>query len=203
MTVISGVVFDLGNVLIDWQPEPAIAAAVGHQEARAFLADFDFRAWNHAQDAGRPFDESEHEAIAAFPEWRDHILAYRQNFPASLVDEIPGTVAILRELHATDMPLYALTNWASETFHHARQRFAWLDLFQDVIVSGEERVAKPEPGIFAILEQRSGRALDELFFTDDSEANVEAGRRAGLTAVAFTTPEQLRTDLALAGVPVA
>lgn len=193
--MIRGVVFDLGNVLIDWQPEQAIAAAVGRDEARAFLDGFAFRSWNHAQDAGRPFVESEREAVAAYPEWREHVLAYRQNFPASLVDEIPGTVAILRELHAAGVPLFALTNWAAETFHHARERFAWLDLFEDVIVSGEEKVAKPDPEIFAVLSRRSGRRLGDLFFTDDSEANVEAARAAGLSAVVFTSPEQLRREL--------
>lgn len=198
--MITGAVFDLGNVLIDWQPEPAIAATVGADEARAFLSGFEFRAWNHLQDLGRPFEESEAEAIATHPHWREHILAYRRNFPLSLVGEIPGTVAILRELHARGVPVYALTNWAAETFHHAEGRFDWLDLFEFVLVSGRERIAKPDPAIFVLLAERAGRRPDELFFVDDSETNVEGARRAGLSAAVFTTPERLRDDLVAAGL---
>jgi len=200
VAVISGVVFDLGNVLIDWQPEHAIAAAVGQAQARAFLDDFDFRAWNHGQDEGRPFAESEAEAIAGNPQWREHILAYRANFSRSLVDEIPGTVAILGELHERSIPLYALTNWAAETFHHAEERFPWLELFDVVVVSGRERIAKPDPRIFALVAERSGLRPDELFFIDDTERNVEGARAAGLAAVRFTTPAALRADLVAAGL---
>jgi 2-haloacid dehalogenase len=200
--MITAVVFDLGNVLIDWQPEPAIAAAVGTEEARAFLDDFDFRAWNHRQDAGAPFEQSEEEAIAAHPHWREHILAYRQNFPASLVEEIAGTVDVLRDLHRVGVPVFALTNWAAETFHHARARFDWLDLFDDVIVSGEEKVAKPDPEIWTILARRTGRPTAELFFVDDSVPNVGSARAAGITATVFESPERLRADLVEAGLPL-
>lgn len=198
--VITGVVFDLGNVLIDWQPEPAVAAAVGTDEARAFFADFDFRAWNHLQDQGTPFAQSEAEAIAANPQWAQHILGYRQNFALSLVGEISGSVAILRELRDRGVAVYALTNWAAETFHHAEEGFGWLQLFEFVVVSGVERLAKPDPRIFELVAERAGRPTSELFFVDDSERNVEGAREAGLTAVAFTSPEQLRADLVSAGV---
>jgi len=197
---IEGVVFDLGNVLIDWQPEPAIAAGVGADQARDFLARFAFREWNHQQDAGRPFAESEAEAIAAHPEWRDHILSYRANFPLSLVREITGTVEIVRDLHSRGVPLYALTNWAAETFHHAEQRYPWLDLFELVVVSGREQLAKPDRRIFEILVEKSGHRADTLLFVDDSEVNVRGARAAGLQAVLFTDPAALHDDLVAAGV---
>lgn len=198
--MIDGVVFDLGNVLIDWQPEAAIAAAVGTEEARAFLAAFAFREWNHQQDAGRPFAESEADAIAAHPQWREHIVSYRANFPLSLAGEITGTVEILRELHRRGVSLYALTNWAAETFPHAEERYPWLDLFEFVVVSGRERVAKPDRRIFEIVVDRSGRRAETLLFVDDSEANVVGAREAGLHAVRFTGPEELRDDLASRGL---
>ncbi|WP_310961027.1 HAD family hydrolase [Nocardioides terrisoli] len=198
--MITAAAFDLGNVLIDWQPEHAIARAVGMDEARRFLASYDFRAWNHLQDQGMPFEESERQAIAAHPEWAEHLLAYRRNFVASLVGPIDGAVDLVRELHRRGVPVFALTNWSAETFHHARERFAWLDLFADIVVSGQERVAKPDPAIFELLSRRSGVPLDQLFYTDDSPRHVTTARALGMTAVVFASPEQLRRDLVAAGL---
>lgn len=193
--MISAVVFDLGNVLIRWSPEPAIARGVGAREARRFLAGFDFDGWNHRQDAGRAFELGEQQAIAQYPQWRDHLLAYRRHFADALVDDIEGSVAILRELHAAGTPVFALTNWSAETFPHARARFDWLRLFDEIVVSGEERIAKPDPAIFRTLADRTGVPLGQMFFVDDSPANVEAARLAGMTAISFTSPDALRAEL--------
>jgi 2-haloacid dehalogenase len=163
------VVFDLGNVLIDWDPHPAIAAAVGDDEAARFLAsdDFDFGAWNHEQDAGRAFEESEQAAVARVPHWREHILSYRANFDRSLIGEIAATVDVLRDLHAAGVRLLALTNWSAELFPVARGRFDFLELFEDILVSGEERLAKPDPRVFALLTERSGLPPGACVFVDD------------------------------------
>ena len=109
-------VFDLGNVLIRWDPHPAIAAAVGDEEARCFLAatDFDFLAWNSVQDSGRGWDEAEAEAAASHPHWARHTAAYRAYFDRSLLGPIEDSVAVLRDLHAAGVALVALTNWSSE-----------------------------------------------------------------------------------------
>jgi len=149
-TPVDAVVFDLGQVLIAWDPHPAIAKGVGQEQARGFLADpaFDFLAWNRQQDAGRSWDRGEEVAVTSHPHWEAAIRAYRENFGESLVGAIEDTVQILRELHAAGIPLYGLTNWSEELFPVARSRFDFLDLFEDIIVSGEEGVAKPDPGIF-------------------------------------------------------
>ena len=112
-----GVVLDLGNVLIDWQPLHAIAAGVGVEEARRFLAaeDFDFMAWNHGPDMGRPWDEAEAEVQREHPHWAEHALSYRPHFAASLVGEVPGTADVVRDLHAAGVPLWGLTNWSGES----------------------------------------------------------------------------------------
>lgn len=198
------VVFDLGNVLIRWDPLPAIAAGVGEERARAYLADaaFDFAAWNHAQDAGRTWAEAEQAAVAGFPHYANEILAYREHFDVSLLGTVDGTVAIVRALHDAGVPLVALTNWSAELFGHARDRFDVLGCFDDIVVSGEEQLAKPDPRIFAVLGQRLGRPLDGVVFTDDSLPNIEAARAAGMDAIAFTTPEQLRADLVSRGLPL-
>jgi 2-haloacid dehalogenase len=200
------VVFDLGNVLIRWDPAAAVAAAVGAERAAAFVSgeDFDFAVWNAAHDAGRPWDESEREAITAHPHLEDEIRGYRAHFALSLVAEIAGTVEILRELHAASIPVLALTNWSAETFPIALERFDFLDLFEDIIVSGEEGVAKPDPEIFEILEERISHlgSLDDCVFIDDSLANVAAAQESGLDAIHFTDPEHLRHDLVLRGLPL-
>ena len=198
------VVFDLGNVLIRWDPRPALAAGVGDAEAARLLAaeDFDFAAWNAAQDAGRSFADGVAEVARSHPHWAEHVAAYGPNFAASITGEVEDTVRVLRDLHGAGVPLVALTNWAAETFPHARERFSFLELFDDIVVSGEERVAKPDPAIFEILARRVGRPLTECVFVDDSPANVEAAAAAGMDAIRFTDTGHLRGDLRARGLPV-
>ena len=203
-TPVDAVVFDLGNVLITWDPHPAIAKGVGQEQATRFLADqaFDFMAWNHQQDAGRSWDGGEDAAVTSHPHWERAIRAYRANFGESLVGAIEDTVQILRELHAAGIPLYGLTNWSEELFPVARDRFDFLDLFEDIIVSGQEGVGKPDPEIFEILRERIGHGLGDCVFVDDNLPNIEAAREAGLDAILFTDAGHLREDLAVRGLPL-
>lgn len=198
------VVFDLGNVLIDWDPRPAIAAGVGEDEADRFLAadDFDFRAWNHEQDSGRPFEESEQAAVQRVPHWREHILAYRTHFGLSLVGDITESVQVLRDLHAAGVPLYALTNWSHELFPVALERFAFLEVFEDIVVSGTEQLAKPDPRVYARLAERTGMPLTACVFVDDKPENVEAARAAGMDGVVFVDGSTLRDQLRERDLPV-
>jgi len=198
------VVFDLGNVLIAWDPHPAIAAAVGDAEATRFLGadDFDFGAWNHEQDAGRSFEESEDAAVARTPHWREHILAYRANFDRSLRRGIAPTVDVLRDLHAAGVRVFALTNWSAELFPVARRRFDFLALFEDIVVSGEEKLAKPDPRIFELLALRTGVPPEACVFVDDKAENVEAARVAGMDGIVFVDDGSLRAQLRDRGLPV-
>lgn len=200
------VVFDLGNVLIQWDPVAAIAAAVGTERAVSFVADpdFDFAAWNHANDAGRPLVEAEQSALRSHPHYAQEVLAYRQHFGASLVGEIVGTVTILRELHDAGVPLFALTNWSADLFPVAVERFEFLELFEDIVVSGEEGVAKPDPEVFEVLEERVRHraGLDDCIFVDDNPANVLAAQETGMDAIHFTGPDHLREDLIARGMPL-
>ena len=204
MSAPSAVVFDLGNVLIRWDPRPALAAAVGDDEADRILAadDFDFGAWNAAQDAGRPFKEGEEEVAASHPHWAEHVRGYRPHFEHSLTGTVDDTVAILRDLHEAGVPVFALTNWSAETFPLARERYEFLALFDDVVVSGAEGVAKPDPAIFEVLRERVGRPLEECVFVDDGPHNVAAAADAGMDAIRFTDTGHLRDDLRARGLPV-
>jgi len=201
---VDAVIFDLGNVLITWDPHPAIAKAVGAEQAARFLADedFDFMVWNRRQDAGRSWDEGEQAAVTLHPHWALAIRGYRANFAESLIGAIKDTVQILRELHAAGIPLFALTNWSEELFPVALNRFDFLDLFDDIIVTGEERVAKPDPKIFEILQERIGHSLYDCIFIDDNKGNIEAAAKAGLDAILFTDTGHLREDLVVRGLPL-
>ena len=197
------VVFDLGGVVVLWDPVPAVAAVVGEERAERFVrgGDFDFDAWNHAQDAGRSFDEGEAAAAVSHPHLADEIGAYRANFARSLRGLVPGTGEILRGLHDRGVRLVALTNWSAETIHHLHEAHPdVVALFDDVVVSGVEGVAKPDPRIFEVLADRLGQPLDGLFYVDDGGRNVEAARRAGMDAVRFTDAAALRAELAARGL---
>jgi 2-haloacid dehalogenase len=200
----AAVVFDLGNVLIGWDPRPAIAAGVGDSEAARFLSaeDFDFLAWNHVQDEGRTWAEAEAEVARSHPHWHGHATAYRRHFGESLTGALEHNVALLREIHAAGVPVFALTNWSAELFPHARERYDFLRLFDDILVSGEEGLAKPDPEVFELLRRRVGHPLEECVFIDDSPANVAAARAAGLDAVLFEDGTDLRAELARRGLPV-
>jgi len=191
-------VFDLGGVVVIWDPVPAIAAAVGQERAERFVhgGDFDFGAWNYAQDAGRSFADAEAEATTRHPRLAEEISAYRPNFAHSLRGLVPGTAEILQALHDNGVRLVGLTNWSAETIHHAPELFPDVfDLFDDLVVSGAEGVAKPDPEIFAVLSRRLGRPVDGVFYVDDSPHNVEAARSAGMDAVHFTDASTLHEEL--------
>lgn len=198
------VVFDLGNVLIDWSAHAAITAGVGHDRATVFLADrdFDFHAWNAAQDAGRTWAEGERAALATHPHYREEILAYRAHFGRSLVGPIDGVVQLLRELHSGGVPLFALTNWSRELFPVAREQFDFLRLFEDIVVSGEEGLAKPDLAIFELLADRMRESwhVAPAVFVDDRLENVVASQTAGMDGLLYTSPEVLRADLAARGL---
>ena len=200
----AAVVFDLGNVLIDWDPAAAIAAGVGEDEARRFMAaeDFDFMAWNHGPDSGGSWAEAEAEVRRTHPHWAEHALSYRRHFTASLLGEVPGTAEVVRELHAAQVPLLGLTNWSAELYPHAPERFAVLALLDHVVVSGEVGAAKPDPAAYRAVIERAGVPPERLVFVDDKQVNVDAAAALGMDAIRFRTAAELRATLRERGLPV-
>lgn len=193
---IDTVVFDLGGVLIEWDPRP-LYRTFGLDDAAiaAFLSETGFFEWNHHLDAGGDWGESVAELSARFPKYAELIAAYPARFAESLVGPVPGTVELLGDVHQRGVRLLALTNWSAVTFVHARRRFAFLDLFESIVVSGEERLAKPDPAIFALLLQRFDLDPGRTLFIDDSTANIESARALGLRTVHFAGAEHLREVL--------
>jgi 2-haloacid dehalogenase len=191
------VVFDLGGVLIDWDPRYLYRKLLADEAAvEEFLATVCTPEWNAEQDRGRPFAEGVAELVERFPAHAAVITAYHERWPEMLGGDVGGTVELLAELRAAGVPLYALTNWSAETFGIARGRFEFLNWFDGVLVSGEERMIKPDPAIFQLMVDRFGLDPGSTFYVDDSAANVAAAGRLGFDAVRFTSPEQLRRDLA-------
>jgi 2-haloacid dehalogenase len=197
LAAIRAVVFDLGGVLIDWDPRYLYRKLLADEAAvEEFLATVCTPEWNGEQDRGRPFADGVAELVERHPAHAAAITAYAERWPEMLAGEIAGSVEVLAELRATGLPLYALTNWSAETFVVARERFEFLGWFDGVLVSGEERLIKPDPRFFNLLQDRFGLAPEATFYVDDSEANVAAARRLGFDAVRFTGPGQLQRELA-------
>jgi 2-haloacid dehalogenase len=197
LVAVKAAVFDLGGVLIDWDPRYLYRKLLADEgEVEEFLATVCTPEWNAEQDRGRPFAEGVAELVERHPAHAAAIAAFHERWPEMLGGDIPGAVELLAELRATGLPLYALTNWSAETFVVARERFAFLDWFDGLLVSGEERIIKPDPAIFELLLDRFGLDPGSTFYVDDSPANVAAAAALGLDAVRFTGPGQLRRDLA-------
>ncbi|HET9945376.1 MAG TPA: HAD family phosphatase [Actinomycetes bacterium] len=195
------VVFDLGGVLVDWDPRRLYRTMLGSDEEIAdFFDEVDFAGWNHRLDAGeRTWAEAVDDLGSRFPHRRELLAAYPARFPETLGGVIDGTVRVVEELHGAGVRLLALTNWSAELFPHARERFAFLRLFEAVVVSGEERLPKPDPRIYDLLLTRHDLDPAGTVFVDDRETNVEAARAAGMTGLVFTDPDRLRRDLARTG----
>jgi 2-haloacid dehalogenase len=194
----SAVIFDLGAVLVDWDPRHVYRELFEGDEAAmdAFLAGVATQEWNHQMDAGKPWAAAVAELVALHPERRELIEAYWHRWPDMLAGEISGTVEVLADLRAAGVRLFALTNWSAETFPVARERFAWLGWFEGIVVSGEERLVKPDPAIYRLLLERYRFEPTDAVFIDDRAENVAAAEALGIAGIRFTSPEALRIDLA-------
>jgi 2-haloacid dehalogenase len=196
------VVFDLGGVLIDWDPRHLYRKLLPEDAERMewFLANVCSSAWNEEQDAGRPFADAVALACASHPEHAALIRAYDERWPEMLNGPLPESVAILEALKQRGQPLYALTNWSAEKFPVALEKFDFLSWFDGIVVSGEIGMRKPDHRIFAHMVERFGLQAPRTFYVDDSARNVEAARAFGLDTVLFTTPQALRADLTARGL---
>ena len=202
---VDAVVWDLGGVLIGWDPRVLYRRLLrSDEEVEAYLAEVDFAGWNRLQDAGRPMAEGVAELSARFPHRRELVAAYPARYAETLLGPVPGSVELLDELRRRgQVRLLALTNWSADTFHHARDGYPFLTWFEAVVVSGEERLAKPDPRLFRRVLDRHGLESATTVYVDDSAANVAAAGALGLIALLFTGAEKLRSELAALGLVAA
>jgi len=199
--MIDTVVFDLGGVLIDWNPRYLYRQLFDDEAAmERFLADVCTGAWNEQQDAGRPWAEAVATLSADFPEHAPLISAFRDRWKEMLAGPIQDSVALLAELKARGVRLYALTNWSHETFPVALEMYDFLRWFEGIVVSGDERLIKPDPRIYQRLFERYGIEPARAIYIDDARRNVEAAAALGMHAWWFQGAEGLRAWLASHGL---
>ena len=195
------VIFDIGGVLIDWNPKHLYSKLLQDDTAiEAFLREIGFDEWNRQLDAGGLWEPAIAELVARHPHHKALIEAAHQRWHEMLPGEIPGTVAILERLSEQGVPLYAITNYSTEKWAETRTRFPFFAHFRDIVVSGDEKMLKPDLAIFRLCLQRNRLDADGCIFIDDVPRNVAAAKSAGIDAILFETPEKLADDLTARGL---
>jgi 2-haloacid dehalogenase len=194
--MINTVIFDLGNVLIDWNVNYLYDKIFTDKEKRDyFLSNICTPEWHAKQDAGRPVDEATRELVSQHPKWKNEIEAFYTRWNEMFGGVIEGSVEVLKELKATNVKLYALTNWSAELFKHALEEYEFLHWFDGRVVSGEEGINKPEQEVYKRLLQRFSVDPARSLFIDDKDYNVAAAITLGMDGIIFESPRQLRNEL--------
>lgn len=202
MARIENIVFDFGGVLLDWNPRYLYKGYFRDDaEMEYFLSEICNSEWNVRQDAGRPFAEAVRELQEKYPQYSEAIGLYDTGWEKMLKGEIPQTVELLEKVKTDGYGVYGLTNWSAEKFPIAYRRYDCLKLFDGIVVSGEEKVAKPDPEIFRILLSRYGLEAGTCIFIDDSLPNVDAASALGFNTVLFDNIENVRTRIAELTLP--
>jgi 2-haloacid dehalogenase len=197
MKNIDTIIFDLGGVLIDWNPDYVFDKLFDDKEKKQFFFEnICTSAWNEEQDAGRSISQATSELINKFPEWTFYIEAYYGKWKEMLGGPIHETVTIFKNLKDTGRyKLYALTNWSAETFPYALATYDFLHWFDGRVVSGEEKMRKPQEEFYRVLLDRFNVDPAKALFIDDNTRNIKAAEEIGIECLHFQSPEQLKRDL--------
>ncbi|HWZ02493.1 MAG TPA: HAD family phosphatase [Mucilaginibacter sp.] len=195
--MINTIIFDLGAVLIDWNPDYLYRTIFAdEEEMKHFLANVATSDWNEEQDAGRPLQEGTEVLVKQFPEHEDNIRAFYSRWDEMLGDPLHGTVEIFKQLKQSNRyKIYALTNWSAETFPVAQARYDFLNWFDGIVVSGAEKMRKPTPAFYQILLDRHDVKPEEALFIDDNYRNILAAEKMGIKSIHFTSAEELEKEL--------
>ncbi len=199
--IISAVVFDVGRVLVQWDLRHLFAKLIADPaELDWFATTVVTPEWHFQHDAGRPLGEMVKERSAEFPAHAHLIRAYADRFNETIPGPVPGSLELVEALHKSGVPLFAITNFGHELWQRFRPTYPVFDQFTDIVVSGTEKIAKPDPAIFALAARRFGYPLGEMLFIDDNEANVVAARECGWLAHHFVDAGTLAADLRARGL---
>jgi 2-haloacid dehalogenase len=198
----TAVIFDVGNVLYDWDPRYLYRRLIDDDEALdLFLRDVVTREWHFQHDAGRDFADTSAELTARFPQHAELIAHWGARFQDSIGDPMPGMLPLLAELDDRGVPLFAITNFSHEFFPPFRAKEAAVfDRFRDIVVSGVEKLVKPDAAIYRLALDRFGLRAEEAVFIDDNEANIAGAAAVGLHALHFTGEPKLRGELRALGL---
>jgi 2-haloacid dehalogenase len=195
------VIFDIGGVLIDWNPRYLYSKLLPDDAAiEAFLQEIGFDDWNRRLDGGGLWGPRVAELVELYPHRQALIEAAHHRWHEMLPGEIPGTVAILERLAASQVPLYAITNYSTEKWIETKARFPFFAHFRDIVVSGDERMLKPDAGIYRLCLQRNGLEAQNCVFIDDVQRNVAAASTVGIEGILFENPPKLEADLKQRGI---
>ncbi len=196
------VVFDFGGVLLDWSAYYLYGKHFGGDLAAVdrFLDEIGFAEWNHRQDAGRPFAEAVAEMSARFPQYIDLIRMYDENWEDSMGGAIQPTVDVLAALKQAGFPLYGLSNWSAEKFRLVRPQYEFLNWLDDIVISGEVKLAKPDPQFYAAFLKRTGRPAGDCLYIDDTLRNIEVANELGFQTILFVSGGQLAKELQQRGL---
>jgi 2-haloacid dehalogenase len=190
-------IFDFGGVLFKWDPFYLYRRFFNNDRAAVdrFLQEIGFSEWNLEQDRGRSFEVAIPELSARFPHYAGLIRAYLDHYEETILGPIEGTVDILHDLKTAGYPLYALSNWNTGTFAIIRPRYPFLEWFDDIVISGDARLVKPDPRIFHLVLERTGRQPQDCIFIDDHLPNIEVAQRLGFRTILFESPSHLSHQL--------
>lgn len=203
MTAVGNIVFDIGNVLIRWDPTLLYSRLLPDTERRDwFLREICSPDWNLELDRGRSFADGIAERVARHPEWSAEIRAWDERWHDMVPGALDGTVAILEALREADIPTFAITNFSAEKFAQCLDRFPFLHGFRDTVVSAHEKLVKPDPAIYRLFLERNDLDPATCLFVDDNADNVVAARTVGMKAVRFTSPARFAADLVAHGIHV-
>jgi HAD superfamily hydrolase (TIGR01509 family) len=199
---VTAIIFDCGNVLYGWDPDSFLARQLPEDEARLrFIEDVDLWGWHETLDGGRPFDEAAAELSEKFPDYAALISAWGDRFGETISDPVPGVHAIVGELDARGVPLFAITNFSAEFWAPFRRREdAFFRRFRGIVVSGEEKLLKPDPALYYRALDRFGLKPAEALFVDDRQINVEGAEAVGMHGHLFTDAADLRRRLVAEGL---
>ncbi len=197
MIKIKNIIFDLGAVLIDWNPDYVFKDVFKDDEKLAwFYREICTMDWNENQDAGYPLAQATEERVALFPQYEDWIRMYYGRWEEMLGEAIEGTVQLLKQcVDDPELKVVALTNWSAETFPVALKKFDFLQWFEGIVVSGDEMTRKPIPEIYHTTLNRYNLKAEESLFIDDNKRNIEAARALNINCIHFKSPDQLEQEL--------
>jgi len=194
---IKAIIFDFGGVLLKWDPRHLYQRYFPNdpESMERFFKEVDFTGWNAHQDRGRPFKEGVAVLSAQFPHYSHLIQAYREYWTDSITGMFDGTVEIMNQLKQKGYPIYGLSNWSTETFPLAREKYAFFNLLDEIVLSGAVGHNKPEPEIYHIMLEKIGKPAQKCLFIDDSLPNIQQAQKMGFQTIHFTSPEQLSDEL--------
>jgi 2-haloacid dehalogenase len=199
---IHALIFDFGGVLVNWDPHRLFNKyfANDRQAIDNFLAEINFSSWNLSQDKGYPFAQAVSDLSLQFPQYAHLIRAYDVEWEESITGIVPATADILHRLKAANHRLFGLTNWSAEKFSIVRHKYEIFDLFEDILVSGEVKLIKPDPAIYRLLLQKIQTQPEDCLLVDDTPKNIEAAQKLGFKTHLFRSPTLLEQDLKQMGL---